>query len=124
VARVAAAAAVAAALGVSEPLAAALIIVPALDFAGLLPLTPGNVGIASGAVAVALQAHGVDTTTALGAGIAFHAVETIVGVACGLTGLAFLLGAPAHLRRLRPGLAAAVCVAAAAVGSMFAAGLL
>ena len=54
VARVAAAAAVAAAMGIHSPLVAALLIVPALDVAGVLPLTPGNLGVASGAVAVAL----------------------------------------------------------------------
>ena len=42
--RIAAAAGIAAAFGIDRPLAAALLIIPALDLAGLLPLTPGNVG--------------------------------------------------------------------------------
>ena len=61
--RLAAAAAIAAAFGVDRPLAAALLIIPALDLAGILPLTPGNVGVASAAVAFALKAHGVGRTS-------------------------------------------------------------
>jgi uncharacterized membrane protein YbhN (UPF0104 family) len=85
-ARVGAAAAVAAALGVHGAIAAALVIVPALDLAGTMPLTPGNVGITSGAVAMALNAHGVPMTVALTAGIAFHAVEICAGLTWGLAG--------------------------------------
>ncbi|MGI8420988.1 MAG: lysylphosphatidylglycerol synthase transmembrane domain-containing protein [Gaiellaceae bacterium] len=84
VARLTAATAIAASLGVHTPLLAALIVVPALDLAGTIPLTPGNVGVTSGAVTMALQAHGVDLTTALASGIAFHAVETAVGLVYGL----------------------------------------
>jgi uncharacterized membrane protein YbhN (UPF0104 family) len=83
-ARVGAAAAIASAVGVHSPFAAALIMVPALDLASALPLTPGNVGVTSGAVTMALQAHGVGLTEALSTGIAFHAVETCVGVLFGL----------------------------------------
>ena len=83
VARVGAAAAVAAAMGIHSPLVAALLIVPALDVAGVLPLTPGNLGVASGAVAVALSGHGVDGTTALSTGILFHALETLTSLAVG-----------------------------------------
>jgi Lysylphosphatidylglycerol synthase TM region len=83
VARLAAAAAVAAAVGVPSPVLTALLVVPAIDLAGLLPITPGNIGVKSGAIALALQAQGVDLTTALSTGIAFHAVETIVGVGFG-----------------------------------------
>jgi uncharacterized membrane protein YbhN (UPF0104 family) len=72
-ARFGGAAAIAAALGVHAPLAAALIIVPTLDVAGLIPLS-GNLGITSGAVAVGLQAHGVAMSQALATGIAFHAI--------------------------------------------------
>lgn len=116
-ARVLAAAAVAASLGVGDPLAAALLIVPALELAGLLPLTPGNLGITSGAVAVALRARGIDLTTALSTGIAFHAVETIAGVAFGLAGGLLLVGYPSPaVRRLALGAsAAAACVGAAAM---------
>ena len=89
-ARFAGAAAIAAALHVPAPVSAALIILPALDVAGMIPLN-GNVGITSGAVAVALQAHGIDMTQALATGLAFHAVETAAGIAAGLGGTLFLV---------------------------------
>lgn len=91
-ARVGGAAASAAALGVDKPLHAALLIVPALDLAGIFPLTPGNVGLTSGAVAIALQGVGLDLTTALAVGIALHAVETLAGISFGLVGALWLAG--------------------------------
>jgi uncharacterized membrane protein YbhN (UPF0104 family) len=105
-ARVAAAAAVGVALGIGRPFAAALVIVPVLDVAGLVPLTPGNVGVTSGAVAMAFQAHGISFTQALAAGIAFHAVETAVGLAFGLGSVAWLAPYPSSATR-RYALAAA-----------------
>jgi len=96
-ARVSAAAAACAAVGVAHPVAAALLIVPALQAATILPITPGNLGIASGAIAVALHSQGVAIDVALAAGIAFHAVETVVGVSLGLVSIGFL----AWTRRLR-----------------------
>ena len=57
-ARLGAAASIAAALGVPSPLVAAILVVPALDLSGMMPLTPGNVGFASGAVAMALSRKG------------------------------------------------------------------
>ena len=59
------------------------LIIPALDLAGILPLTPGNVGVASAAVAFALTAHGVSSNVAVSAGIALGAVETLTTLACG-----------------------------------------
>lgn len=91
-ARVAGAAGIAAAFGISRPLAAALVVVPALDLAGLLPLTPGNVGVASAAVAFALTAHGAVPQVAVSAGIAFGAVETLTTLALGSASL-LLFGA-------------------------------
>jgi uncharacterized membrane protein YbhN (UPF0104 family) len=90
--RIAAATAIAAAFGVDRPLAAAMLIVPALDLAGILPLTPGNVGVASAAVAFALGAHGVGTDVAVSAGIALGAVETLTTLACGSASLLYFLG--------------------------------
>jgi hypothetical protein len=90
VARFAGAIAIAAALGVRSPVSAALIIVPALDVAGLIPLS-GNVGITSGAVMVALETHGVAMSQALATGLAFHAVETAAGIIFGLGGTLFLV---------------------------------
>lgn len=109
VARFAGAAAVAAALGVPSPVSAALIILPALQVAGLIPLS-GNVGITSGAVTVALQARGIGLSQALTTGLAFHAVETAAGLAGGLAGLLYLVRFNA--RRLVVAGAAACLVAA------------
>jgi uncharacterized membrane protein YbhN (UPF0104 family) len=90
-ARLGAAASIASALGVHRPISAAVMVVAALDLAGMLPLTPGNVGITSGAVAMALNAHGVPMTIALTTGIAFHAVETCAGVSSGLASALYLV---------------------------------
>jgi len=89
-ARLAAVAAILISLGIPSPLASALIIVPALDLAGLVPLTPGNIGMTSAAVAAALQSRGVDFTKALTAGLAFHAVEALASLGFGLAGALML----------------------------------
>jgi uncharacterized membrane protein YbhN (UPF0104 family) len=89
-AKLCAAAAICSALAVPHPMLAALVIVPALDLANTLPLTPGNLGVASGAVAVALQTRGIGMTEALTAGIALHGVETIVGLSSGAAGTLYL----------------------------------
>jgi uncharacterized membrane protein YbhN (UPF0104 family) len=94
-----AAAAVCASLGIRDAFAAAIIILPALDLAGLFPVTPGNVGLTSGAIAVALEAHGIAFHDGLAAGIAFHAVETGVGLLFGLAALIWF--APAITTRSR-----------------------
>lgn len=112
VARLVAATAIAAALGVPSPLLAALLILPAIDLAGLLPLTPGNIGLKSGAIALALQAQGVDGTTALSTGIALHAVETVVGLTFGSASVLYLARVPVP----RWVVAGATGVVAAAVG--------
>jgi uncharacterized membrane protein YbhN (UPF0104 family) len=90
VGRYLAAACACAALGVTNAFAAAIIILPALDLAGLFPVTPGNVGVTSGAIAVALKAHDVAFHQGLAAGIAFHAVETAVGLLFGVAGVVWL----------------------------------
>ncbi len=114
VARVGAAAAVAAAMGIHSPLVAALLIVPALDVAGVLPLTPGNLGVASGAVAVALSGHGVDGTTALSTGILFHALETLTSLTVGAAGVVALAPLPRLVRRVATyaGVGACACLTA------------
>ena len=91
-AKVAATAAVVASFGIDHPLQAALVIVPAVELAAILPVTPGNVGIASAAVALALGTQGVDSKTALSAGIAFGAVELLTGMAVGAAGALALAG--------------------------------
>lgn len=106
-ARVVAAAGIAAAFGVSKPLAAALLIIPALDLAGILPLTPGNVGVSSAAVAFALSAHGVGMDVAVSAGIAFGAVETLTTLAFGCGSLLYFAGRRPDARRWQSAAAAA-----------------
>jgi uncharacterized membrane protein YbhN (UPF0104 family) len=112
-ARLGAAASISAALGVHAPLVAALLVVPVLDLSGMMPLTPGNVGLTSGAVAMALHAPGVDLTTALTTGIAFHAIETVVGIVFGLASVLFLtpFSSPRVRRRTTAALGFATCVA-------------
>jgi uncharacterized membrane protein YbhN (UPF0104 family) len=121
-ARVGAAAAIAAAMDVRSPLVAALVIVPALELAGLIPLTPGNVGITSGTVAVALHEAGVGLTQALALGIALHAVELAAGLGFGAASALFLAGDRSpQARRVATALAAAgvVAVGAAFTGTVF-----
>ena len=91
-AKVGAAAAVVTALGVDRPLSAALLIVPAVALAAVMPVTPGNVGIASAAVAFVLAADGVPHTLALSAGIAFGGIEWLTTVGVGLGGVLALAG--------------------------------
>jgi uncharacterized membrane protein YbhN (UPF0104 family) len=85
-ARLAATAALSVALGLPHPLLVALVICPALDLAGAIPLTPGNIGVASGTLAVALHSRGIGVTQALGVGIAIQALETAVSLSAGTAG--------------------------------------
>jgi uncharacterized membrane protein YbhN (UPF0104 family) len=97
--RLAAATAVGAALGIRHPLAAAVVVILALDVAGLVPVTPGNIGLAQGAIAFALHARGTPTSSALAAGIAFHAIETAVGLMFGIASLVWLAPYPSPAAR-------------------------
>jgi glycosyltransferase 2 family protein len=117
IARLGAAASIAAALGIPSPLIAALLVVPALDLSGAMPLTPGNVGLTSGAVAMALRAHGVGMTTALTTGIAFHAVETVAGIVFGLASVLFLAPFSSTGARRRTILAAGAATCAVLAGA-------
>ena len=112
-ARIAAATAIASAFGIENPLLAAMLVVPALELAGTLPLTTGNIGVASAAAAFALKAHGVGADVALSAGIAFGAVETLTSLAFGAGSALYLAGAvsPGSRRRLTTAVAAAGCLA-------------
>lgn len=114
--RVAAATAIGAALGIDQPFVAALVIIPALDVAGIVPLTPGNVGVASAAIAVAYKAQGSTFNAGLGAGITFQAVETAVGITIGLASLLWLAPHPRPLRR--------IALSAAVLGSAIGAAVL
>jgi uncharacterized membrane protein YbhN (UPF0104 family) len=88
--RLVAASSVAAALGIRSPVAAAVVVLLALDVSALVPLGPMNVGVTSTAIATALHAQGASFTHGLAAGIAFHAIETAVGVMFGLASLLWL----------------------------------
>jgi uncharacterized membrane protein YbhN (UPF0104 family) len=86
-------AAVVESLGVREPVAEALVIVPALSLMSFASLLPAGIGVTSGAVALVLHQRGVGVTTALAAGIAVNAVETAIGLIVGIAS-AFLLAFP------------------------------
>ncbi len=88
--RVGAAALTAVAFGLPAPLTAALVLIPAVEIAALLPLTPGNLGLTSAAVALALHATGISTTEALAVGLGFHAAEMAAGLAYGLASTVYL----------------------------------
>lgn len=120
--RLLAATGIAAAFGVDRPLAAALLVIPALDLAGLLPLTPGNVGVASAAVAFALTAHGAGSDVALSAGIAFGVVETLTTFALGCGSLLYFAGGRTDARRWRT--AAVSVTGCLALGAAFGATVL
>jgi uncharacterized membrane protein YbhN (UPF0104 family) len=117
--RVLAATGIAAAFGVDRPLAAAVLIIPALDLAGVLPLTPGNVGVSSAAVAFALAAHGVGSDVAVSAGLALGAVETLTTLALGSTSLLYFAARRTDVARWHTATAAAAgcAMVAAAFGA-------
>ncbi len=106
------------ALGLPHPILAALVILPALDVAGAIPLTPGSIGVGSGAVAVVLASRGIGMTQALGVGLAIQTVETLVSVCCGTAGLAYLLRPNERARLIvrRVALVGASTAAAAGLG--------
>jgi uncharacterized membrane protein YbhN (UPF0104 family) len=118
VARLGATMAVAAALGLPHPVLAALLILPALDVASVFPLTPGSLGVGSGAVAVALAGQGIGLTQAFSVGFAIQALETIVSLAAGAGGALYLAWPSASVRRwtLRTATVGASGLAAAALG--------
>ncbi|HUZ82801.1 MAG TPA: lysylphosphatidylglycerol synthase domain-containing protein [Gaiellaceae bacterium] len=99
VARLGATMAIAAALGIPHPVLAALLILPALDVASAFPVTPGSIGIGSGAVAVALASRGIGMNQALGVGFAIQAVETVVVFTTGAVGTLYLANPRSVVRR-------------------------
>ena len=62
---------------------------------------PGNVGVASAAIAFALTAHGAGADVALSAGIAFGVVETLTTFALGCGSLHNFAGCRTDARRWR-----------------------
>ncbi len=96
-----------AAFGVGRPLLAALLVVPAVELASLIPLIPGNLGVTSALVTLALRDRHVTLLHAISVGVALHAVELCVGVCFGLGGV-LVLGRPRLARRMLPVLIAIV----------------
>ena len=96
IARVLAAAAVADAFAVPHPVATAVLVVPALELAGVVPLTPANAGIAGGAAALVFRAAGAPTGTALVAGLTLHGIETVTSLVVGAaSAVSFVRASPA-----------------------------
>jgi uncharacterized membrane protein YbhN (UPF0104 family) len=98
-ARVAAAASLAFAFGLDQPLKIAVLVIPAVELAAFLPLTPANIGVSSAAVAFALSTQGVGSELALSAGIAFNAVETLASLAFGAGASLYMVSGTSLLRR-------------------------
>src|SRR5579862_8760072 len=98
-ARLLATIAVAQALGLPHPVLAALVIAPALELAGVFPITPGSFGVGSGAVAVALASRGIGMTQAPSVGLAIQTLETGVSLAAGAGGGLYLARRSAVVRR-------------------------
>lgn len=116
--RVLAAAAIVSALGVPHPLIMALAITAALDVSAAFPITPGGIGITSGAIALVLASHGVGVATAAGVGLVFHAVETATSLVFAGTSFALAGGSRVSWRpSLRVTSLAAAVVATAALAS-------
>jgi hypothetical protein len=82
-----------------QPLIAALLILPALDVASAFPITPGSIGIGTGAVAVALASRGIPMSEAIGTGLALQAIETLVSIGVGSLGALWLANEHAVVRR-------------------------
>jgi uncharacterized membrane protein YbhN (UPF0104 family) len=117
--RVLAAMSICFALKVPSPSVAGLLIVVASELSGQLQLTPANIGIASGTVALALAARGVQLDKALAVGFALQAVETSVGVLFGVVGLIALARSYRSARRwFSIAVAAAACVALVTMASL------
>ena len=97
-ARLGATIAVVAALGIPHGLAVSVVLLAAVALAGVLPLTPGNIGAGAGAAALALHGTGVGAGVALALGMAFQAVETCTAILLGLAGSA-VVAAPGTWQR-------------------------
>ena len=122
VARLLAAIAIAASLGIPHALEAGLVMCAVVIVATAVPLTPGNVGVTSGAIVLALHAQGVQVASAVAAGLVFHAVELSAGILFGLGGALALVPYPSvAVRRWSLGITVlfAGALLAAGVGTAF-----
>lgn len=99
-ARLVAAIAVAASLGIHNPVEAGVVMCAVVIVATALPLMPGNIGVTSGAIVLALHAQGVPMVSAVAAGLIFHAVELLAGIVFGIAATLMLVPYPsAAVRR-------------------------
>jgi uncharacterized membrane protein YbhN (UPF0104 family) len=101
VARLGAATSAAAALGAPHPLLAGLLVVPATALAAFVPLTPGAIGVATAAGAMAISSVGADAATALAAALALGLAETTASLGLGSLGGLLLAGIVPGLRPSR-----------------------
>jgi hypothetical protein len=76
---------------VTGSISAALLVVPALELAGVVSVTPANLGVADAAAALALHAHGLPMGRAMTTALVLHGVETAASVVFGGAGLALLI---------------------------------
>jgi uncharacterized membrane protein YbhN (UPF0104 family) len=116
--RVVAAMAVAASLGIRTPIEAGLVMSAVVIVATSLPLMPGNLGVTSAAVVVALHARGVPLGSAVAAGLTFHVIELLAGIAFGVGGAIALSPYPSAVARRR-----SLAIARALTGALVVAGL-
>jgi len=106
--------AIVAALGIPHAVTVAVVLLAAIALAGIVPLTPGNIGAGAGAATLALHGTGVDAGVALALGMTFQAVETCTAVLLGLGASAFLAAPGTRMRRWSFAAAALGAVAVAA----------
>lgn len=85
---------------VTGSLSAALLLIPALDLAGTIAVTPAGIGVAEGAGTLALHAHGLPMDRAFTTALILHAVQTAAGIAFGCAGAGLLLRHSPVLHRI------------------------
>lgn len=85
---------------VTGSLSSALLLIPALDLAGTVAVTPAGIGVAEGAGTLALHAHGLPMDRAFTTALVLHAVQTAAGIAFGCAGAGLLLRRSPILHRI------------------------
>jgi phosphatidylinositol alpha-mannosyltransferase len=79
---------------------AAAAVLTAVNVAGIVPVTPSNVGIFQAACVLVLVAWGVNADASLAYGILLQAIEFAVALALGLPALAGERGSFSHIRQI------------------------
>jgi uncharacterized membrane protein YbhN (UPF0104 family) len=74
------------AVGAENPVLAAFIVLPAMELAATVPLTPGNLGVGTVAAATAVAACGAPAETALAGALAIGLCETAASLVLGALG--------------------------------------